>query len=132
MSPDSSARAASGEQQLGRVSPQPTSGGGDRDVMSPDNAASEVGSEYDEVDYDHDDDRDESEEGGVEEVNFAGVTSDLEVSMGGTRKRNDPRGWHTMRLTTMVSGVMVASLQFFPDFSAPWGVRRRGAFAPVC
>ncbi|CAM9680382.1 unnamed protein product, partial [Hapterophycus canaliculatus] len=77
MSPDSSSRAA-GEQHLSRMSPPPRTGG-DREVMSPENAVSEVGSEYDEVDYDHDDDREESEEGGGEDVNFAGVTSDLEA-----------------------------------------------------
>lgn len=79
----------SGEPQIGRVSPSPAAaaGGGDRDVMSPEHPASEVGSEYDEVDYDHDDDRDESEEGGGEDVNFAGVTSDLEVRLGDGRIR---------------------------------------------
>ena len=50
-------------------------------VMSPENPSSDMGSEYDDVDYvdDH-----ESEGGGDDDmnfpdINFAGVTSDLEV-----------------------------------------------------
>lgn len=57
------------ERGQGRASP----GSVERGVMTPDNPSSEVGSEYDDVDY-----ADEHEsEGG--DVNFAGVTNDLEV-----------------------------------------------------
>ncbi|CAM9559607.1 unnamed protein product [Ectocarpus sp. 12 AP-2014] len=80
LSPDASARTSVGErapgdrgQHAGRMSPS-SGGGGDRDVMSPDNPASDVGSEYDDVDSV---DEHESEGGG--DVNFAGVTSDLEA-----------------------------------------------------
>ncbi|CAB1117459.1 unnamed protein product [Ectocarpus sp. CCAP 1310/34] len=80
LSPDASTRTSVGErapgdrgQQAGRMSPS-SGGGGDREVMSPDNPASDVGSEYDDVDSV---DEHESEGGG--DVNFAGVTSDLEA-----------------------------------------------------
>ncbi|CBN79869.1 hypothetical protein Esi_0516_0009 [Ectocarpus siliculosus] len=80
LSPDASARTSVGErapgdrgQHAGRMSPS-SGGGGDRDVMSPDNPASDVGSEYDDVDSV---DEHESEGGG--DVNFAGVTSDLQA-----------------------------------------------------
>lgn len=70
-------RAPAGDrgQHAGRMSPS-SGGGGDRDVMSPDNPASDVGSEYDDVDSV---DEHESEGGLSGDVNFAGVTSDLEV-----------------------------------------------------
>ena len=57
-------------EQQGRVSPVV----GERGVLSPDNPSSDVGSEYDDVDF-----ADEHESEGGGDVNFAGVTSDLEV-----------------------------------------------------
>lgn len=58
-------------------------------VMSPENPSSDMGSEYDDVDYvdDH-----ESEGGGDDDmnfpdINFAGVTSDLEVRKTQKRER---------------------------------------------
>lgn len=60
----------------------PGGGAGERDpnrrgsaLLSPENPSSEMGSEYDEVDY-----VDEPESEGGEEVDFAGVTNDIEVS----------------------------------------------------
>lgn len=55
--------------------------------MSLDHPSSDVGSEYDDVDY-----ADEHEsEGG--DVNFAGVTSDLEVRLPNVGQEGDNRVW---------------------------------------
>ena len=63
-------------ERSGRVSPPVV---GDRGVLSPDNPSSDVGSEYDDVDF-----ADEHESEGGGDINFAGVTSDLEVRREGS------------------------------------------------
>lgn len=60
--------ASDAGRQHGRMSPGLKGG-----VTSPEHPSSEVGSEYDDIDYGDDH---ESEAG---DINFAGVTSDLEV-----------------------------------------------------
>lgn len=72
-SPSPAMRDGIGSGDRGRVSPV---GGtvGATALLSPDNPSSDVGSDFDDADY-----VDEHESLGGEEVDFSGVTSDIEV-----------------------------------------------------
>lgn len=84
----------SGGGDKGRTSPS----SGERGGMSLDHPSSDVGSEYDDVDY-----ADEHEsEGG--DVNFAGVTSDLKVKWPNVGREGCNRVW---RYVAKVDGVFM-------------------------
>lgn len=70
-----------GDRDRSRVSPSSGDKPATSSVLSPDNPSSDLGSEYDDVDYV---DEQESEPG---DVDFAGVTSDIEVQYIKSNKR---------------------------------------------